>query len=393
MYEAFYRLKAKPFQLNPDPKFFYRSKGHQRAMAYLRYGLQLGQGFIVVTGDVGTGKTMLVNTLFKEIAGKGGITAAKIVSTNLQEHDLLQLIASSFELPYEGMTKAQLLKNLESYFRASMDQGMRVLLVVDEAQNLPRSSLEELRMLSNFEHNGEPVAQSFLLGQREFRSTMRSPGLEQLRQRVIAAYHLRPLTEMETKDYITHRLTTVDWQHDPTIDDDVFPGIYAFTRGVPRRVNTLMDRLLLNCFLEERHDIDPDLLANVVTEIELERGDADEDDSAAENDLADRTTRKMSSSGATGVAPAAPMASGADTVEFGKLEQRLGAMQRAVDSISRRLEMRIDETAPAYRQQPPPNSPSPESRGSAPTLWLAVLVVGVALLSVGATALFFLLRS
>lgn len=392
MYEAFYRLKAKPFQLNPDPKFFYRSKGHQRAMAYLRYGLQLGQGFIVVTGDVGTGKTMLVNTLFKEIAGKGGITAAKIVSTNLQEHDLLQLIASSFELPFEGMTKAQLLKNLESYFRASMDQGMRVLLVVDEAQNLPRSSLEELRMLSNFEHNGEPVAQSFLLGQREFRSTMRSPGLEQLRQRVIAAYHLRPLTEAETRDYITHRLTTVGWEHDPTIDDDVFPGIYAFTRGVPRRVNTLMDRLLLNCFLEERHDIDPDLLANVVTEIELERGDADEDDGIAEDDVVDRTTRKSSSS-ATGVAHAAPVVTNADTVEFGKLDQRLSAMQSAVDSISRRLEMRIDETALPYRQQPPPPNPGPESQGPAPTLWLAVLVAGVALLSVCATAAFFLLRS
>ncbi|MCC6201470.1 MAG: AAA family ATPase [Gammaproteobacteria bacterium] len=389
MYEAFYGLQAKPFQLNPDPRFFYRSTGHQRAMAYLRYGLQLGQGFIVVTGDVGTGKTMLVNTLFKEIAGKG-IAAAKIVSTNLQEHDLLQLIASAFDLPFEGQSKAQLLKNLELFFRASMEEGRRVLLVVDEAQNLPRSSLEELRMLSNFDHNGQPLAQSFLLGQREFRSTMRSPGLEQLRQRVIAAYHLRPLNDVETRDYVTHRLQTVGWHSDPKIHDDVYAGVHAFTRGVPRRINTLMDRLLLNCFLDERHEIDPDLLANVVTEIELERGEADDDHSGDEEPA--ETPPRRPAAAITGAAAAAPVAPG-DSVELGKLEQRLGAMQRAVDSISRRLELRIDETAPSYRQPPPSAMPGPALQGSKQMLWLAVLLAGVAVLSICATAAFFLLRS
>ena len=194
MYHEYYKFTGRPFQLNPDPTFYFQSKGHQRAMAYLRYGIQQEQGFIVVTGDVGTGKTMLVNNLFKELESKP-IVAAKIVSSNVGENDLLRLIAASFDLPYEGSSKAALLKDLESFFKARKKEGKRVLLLVDEVQNLPRDSLEELRMLSNFDYEGEPLVQSFLLGQREFRTVMRAPGLEQLRQRVLAAYHLKPLSD------------------------------------------------------------------------------------------------------------------------------------------------------------------------------------------------------
>ena len=277
MYEEFYGLTGKPFLLNPDPKFFFQSTGHKRAMAYMRYGLQQEQGFIVVTGDVGTGKSMLVSNLFKEIEGKD-LVAAKIVSTNVKDVDLLRLISAELNLPHERKSKAALLTQLEEFFRTSVEDGKRVLLVIDEAQNMPRSAIEELRMLSNFEMDGKPLAQSFLLGQREFRVIMRAPGLEQLRQRVIAAYHLKPLSIGEVQQYIQHRLGIVGWDNDPAIDEEVYERIFALTSGVPRRINTLFDRLLLTGYLDESHQISIDHLETVRSEIEAEQGeDADDD--------------------------------------------------------------------------------------------------------------------
>jgi general secretion pathway protein A len=257
MYEAHFNLTGKPFQLNPDPRFFFRSQGHKRALSYMRYGLQQEQGFIVVTGDVGTGKTMLVNNLFREIEGQG-VVAAKIVSSNVKDLDLLRLIAAEFDIPIERASKASLLRDLEARFTACREEGKRVLLVVDEAQNLPRSALEELRMLSNFDHNGVPLVQSFLLGQREFRGILRAPGLEQLRQRVIAAYHLKPLSPAEIKSYIEYRMRKVGWTDNPLIEEPVFQRIYDFTGGVPRRINTLFDRTLLNCYLDDSPRHQPD---------------------------------------------------------------------------------------------------------------------------------------
>ena len=277
MYEAHFKLTGKPFQLNPDPRFFYRSQGHKRALAYMRYGLQQEQGFIVVTGDVGTGKTMLVNNLFREIENQR-VVAAKIVSTNVKDLDLLRLIAAEFDIPFEKASKANLLRQLEGYFKACRVDGKRVLLVMDEAQNLPRSALEELRMLSNFDHDGTPLVQSFLLGQREFRGILRAPGLEQLRQRVIAAYHLKPLSAAEIKLYVEHRMRKVGWNNDPIIDDAVYQCIYEVTGGVPRRINTLFDRTLLSCYLDDGHYITRQTLDAVCEEIAGEEGSDDQID-------------------------------------------------------------------------------------------------------------------
>ena len=270
MYESFFQLSGKPFQLNPDPRFFFRSTGHKRAIAYMRYGLQQEQGFIVVTGDIGTGKTMIVNNLFGEIEEQN-LVAAKIVSTNLRDVDLLRLIAAEFGLTFERKTKASLLHDLEEFFKSARDAGKRVLLVIDEAQNLSRSALEELRMLSNFDYHGAPLVQSFLLGQREFRSVLRAPGLEQLRQRVIAAYHLRPLAEAEIQNYIEHRLRTVGWEENPAVDNVVYKRVFAATGGVPRRINTLFDRIMLNCYLDEAHRITFEMADAVCTEVEAEQ--------------------------------------------------------------------------------------------------------------------------
>lgn len=271
MYETFFGLTGKPFQLTPDARFFFKSVGHQRALAYMRYGLQQAQGFIVITGDVGTGKSMLVTTLSREL-DPAKLLAAKIVSSHLDHEQLLSVVAGALGLPFEGRSKAALLMDIEQFCRAAMDRGQRVVVVVDEVQNLPVDGLEELRMLSNVEYRGQPIVQSFLLGQREFRHTLRSPGLEQLRQRVIAAYHLRPLAEAEVRKYIQHRLKTVGWRDDPRIEEGVYGLVRHATGGVPRRINLLMDRLLLNCALDELHYVDEDKAREIIREVEIEVG-------------------------------------------------------------------------------------------------------------------------
>ncbi len=269
MYESFYKLSAKPFQLSPDPKFFFGSRGHKRAMSYLRYGLTQGEGFIVITGGVGTGKTTLVRTLFSELS-KENIIAAQLVTTHLQADDTLRMVAASFGLAHEGASKASILKNLEIFLTARAREGKRVLLVVDEAQNLPVESLEELRMLSNFETGGRSLLQSFLLGQNEFRNTMQSASLEQMRQRVIAAYHLDPLDAEETKAYIEHRLQLVGWDNNPEISRAAHQLIFEATAGVPRRINTFCDRLLLFGYLEELTVLDESHVNEVAKELNQE---------------------------------------------------------------------------------------------------------------------------
>lgn len=254
MYENFYGLSAKPFQLTPDPRFFFLSSGHKRAMSYMSYGLSQGEGFIVVTGNIGTGKTTLVKSLFDEL-DHNKLIAAQLVTTQIDEFDLLRLVSAAFDLPFIGLEKAELLTQFERFLQSASEQGKRVLLVVDEAQNLPLRSLEELRMLSNYNFQGDPVLQSFLLGQQEFRITLQSPKLEQLRQRVIASCDLRPLKLEETRDYVIHRLKTVGWQNNPRFDDAVFEKLHEHSGGVPRRLNLLADRVLLFGFLEELQEL------------------------------------------------------------------------------------------------------------------------------------------
>ena len=269
MYENYYQLRDKPFQLNPDPRFFFASKGHKRAFAYLEYGLSLGEGFIVITGDVGAGKTLLVKSLLKKLEN-GSYLIGQLVSTQLDADDTLRSVAASFGLQAEGLTKSALLKSLEDYLRQAVRQNRRPLLIVDEAQNLNHRAVEELRMLSNFHENDKPLLQSFLLGQPEFRDTIQSPEMLQLRQRVIASYHLGPLDRSETIQYIVHRLNTAGWQGNPAFSEDAFDLIHQFSAGVPRRINTLCDRLFLFGYLEERNLLDSAAVQEVIGDLRQE---------------------------------------------------------------------------------------------------------------------------
>ena len=271
MYESFYGLTGKPFQLNPDPAFFFGSRGHKRAFAYLQYGLYQSEGFIVITGEVGAGKTTIVRSLLEQL-DRTKVVAAQLVSTQLDAEDMLRSVAAAFGLPIKSVDKAELLAALEAFLCSLVTERKRALLVVDEAQNLTARAVEELRMLSNFQLGEHALLQSFLVGQPELRQLMQGPQMQQLRQRVIASYHLGPMDQQETQAYVEHRLKHVGWSGDPSFDPSAFDAIYSFAAGIPRRINTMCNRVLLAGYLAEKHTITAADIDAVVTEIKQEFG-------------------------------------------------------------------------------------------------------------------------
>lgn len=269
MYEGFYNLNKKPFQLNADTDFFFNSEVHRRALAYMRYGLKQGEGFVVIIGKPGTGKTILFKELVKSL-NADSITTGIMVSSQVGADDLLKIISATFGLPYDNEDKSALLTRIHRFFMQQARDGKRTLMIVDEAQNLPKDSLEELRMLTNFELSGKPIFQIFLVGQPELRESLVLPEMEQLRQRIVASYLLKPLNEEETKSYILFRLEKAGWKQMPQFEDDVFNLICNYTKGIPRRINTLCDRALLFGYLEELKIIDSNAITKVISEIEEE---------------------------------------------------------------------------------------------------------------------------
>jgi general secretion pathway protein A len=265
MYENYYGLDSKPFQLTPDPSYFFASKWHKRAMSYLQYGLSQAEGFIVITGDIGTGKTTIANSLLAEL--EDNIFAVQIVTPKLSPDELVKMVANKFGIHTHGNTKSDILSDLEKFLIQLHQQGRRALLLVDEAQNLPLETIEELRMLSNFQANGKPLLQSFLLGQEELQPILRAPNMEQFRQRIVASCHLAPLTDTECQAYIEYRLHHAGWNRGVLFSAAAYDRIYQFTHGVPRKINTLMDRVLLYGFLEELESLDENAVENVVKEV------------------------------------------------------------------------------------------------------------------------------
>jgi putative secretion ATPase (PEP-CTERM system associated) len=292
MYLDYYNLRGLPFQLNPDHRFFFESRQHKKAVSYLEYGLIQGEGFIVITGEVGTGKTTLIDHMLSQHQDEN-LVMAKVVTTQLEAEDFLRLVLLAFGVPPDGLDKATILTRFEAFLADNHRNGRRSLLFVDEAQNLPLSSLEELRMLSNFQADHTSLLQSILVGQPQFRQKLFSKDLEQLQQRVIAAHHLWPLDADETRNYIEHRLHRADWQGDPSFTDQALMMIHEQTGGVPRKINVLCNRLLIYGSLENLHRFSADVVRDVSLDLRSESLATDSalphrepEDPAAENPVA-----------------------------------------------------------------------------------------------------------
>lgn len=270
MYDQFYGLSARPFQLTPDPRFWFESATHRTAMSYLGYGLAQGEGFIVITGEVGSGKTTLVGHVLQSI-DPSRMTAARLVSTQIADADLLRLVCDAFGIAIASPAKSDALSAIETFLHEEARAGRRVLLIVDEVQNLAISALEELRMLSNFQLGETPLMQIFLLGQPEFRPTLASPQLEQLRQRVIATHHLEAMLPEEVEPYLIHRLSLVGWKEDPVFAPSVYEELWHASNGIPRRVNTIASRLLLHGAVEDLHELDGEDVKTVVADMGLSK--------------------------------------------------------------------------------------------------------------------------
>jgi putative secretion ATPase (PEP-CTERM system associated) len=268
MFEQFYGLTARPFQLTPDPRFWFESATHRTAMSYLGYGLAQGEGFIVITGEVGSGKTTLVGHVMQSI-DPSRLTAARLVSTQVADADLLRLVADAFGIAIASPAKSDALAAIETFLHEEARAGRRTLLIVDEAQNLAISALEELRMLSNFQLGETSLLQIFLLGQPEFRETLASPAMEQLRQRIIATHHLEAMLPEEIEPYLIHRLSLVGWREDPVFAPSVYDELWRASDGIPRRLNGIVSRLLLYGAVEELHELDGDHVRAVVADMGL----------------------------------------------------------------------------------------------------------------------------
>ncbi|AQR75614.1 AAA family ATPase [Sphingomonas sp. LM7] len=267
MYDDHYGLSGRPFQLTPDPRFWFDTATHRKAMAYLGYGLSQGEGFVVITGDPGVGKTTLMGHLLGEIDSER-LNVIKIVSTQLRPEDLLQTVCAGLEIDATGASKAAMLASIEHGLHEVARSGRRTLLIIDEAQALPAESLEELRMLSNFQAGGYPLLQIFLLGQPEFRLTLQDGKLDQLRQRVIAMHHLAPMDANEVEPYLLHRLSCVGWRGKPRFTNDALAAMHRWSGGIPRRVNQLASRVLLFGAIERLDTFGAPELNAVITDLD-----------------------------------------------------------------------------------------------------------------------------
>ena len=254
MYEHFFNLSADPFRLSPDPRFCYKHPHYARAKAYMAYAFRRAEGFVMVTGQPGTGKTTLIGDMVEYLAEENA-AVANLVSTQLAADDMLRMVGNAFGVVTNKTDKSTILQCLQNCFLKCRRQRRRALLIVDEAQDLRAEAMEELRLLTNMQHEGMPLLQIFLLGQPELREKIQGSSMEPVHQRIIAASHLEPLPEEETRAYVEHRLKVVGWQGDPAISTAVFPIIYRFSGGIPRRINLFCNRLLLHAYVEREHRI------------------------------------------------------------------------------------------------------------------------------------------
>lgn len=266
MYESFFSLKEKPFQMTPDTRYFYPSAKHTDALNHMVYAIQDRRGFVVITGEIGSGKTTLSRVLFQKLDRR--TKTAIIRNTHLTAKDLVTQTLEELEISYRpGSTKTHLINLLNEYLIEQLRENNNVVLLIDEAQNLKPNVLEEVRMLSNLETEREKLIQIILMGQPELKSKLWLKELTQLRQRVTLHYHLLPLDEMETASYIAHRLHVAGVNGVPVFASTALPKIFQYTQGVPRLINGLCDQALLTGYVNEARTIGPEIIDEVASEL------------------------------------------------------------------------------------------------------------------------------
>lgn len=325
MYRSFYNLTCKPFDLIPNPDFMFLSKTHKKAITYLDYGIRERVGFILLTGEVGSGKTTIIRELVNKHLER--VVLAKIFNTNVNFEQMLSMINDEFDLPVQGKDKIEMLRDLNHFLVAQYAKGNQPLLIIDEAQNLTLETLEEIRMLSNLETSDSKLLQIILVGQPELRSLLARPELRQLRQRISIQCNLQPLNRQEVEEYIYHRLQVAGNRDALSFSPAALGLMYKYCCGIPRLVNIICDFLLLAAFSEETHEINEELVRDIVGDLDFNNHFwAQDPELQVPNPLA----------AVPGVVPAMPAYWSEDRIDdlFGKLNQRLeeyekGALQAA----------------------------------------------------------------
>ena len=266
MYLDFFELEKYPFQLKPDPAFLYLSKAHARAKAYMEYTIWNQDGFLVITGEIGSGKTTLIKELLSGL--DDSIVVATIHQTQLDEIEFLQAFLGNFDIEAWDARKPELLSLLKKFLTQQKDLGKRVLLIVDEAQHLSKKALEEIRLLAGMEIDGEEVLSFILVGHPELMDSINAPEMEQLSQRVRLRYHISELQEGEIQDYINTRMELAGSSHPGIFPESLLPVIYDYTGGIPRLINILCHAALMTACVEEVHEVSEDILRTAAKELE-----------------------------------------------------------------------------------------------------------------------------
>lgn len=262
MYESHFGFSEKPFSLIPDPEYLYLSKKHKAGLAMLEYGLHEQSGITVITGDVGAGKTTLIRYLLRTI-DYSQLTVGFITNTHRSFGDLMSWVASSFDIPHKDKDRVTLYRELQEFFIQEYASGKRVVLVVDEAQNVDADALEELRLLSNINAEKDQLIQIILVGQPELYDVLRRPELSQIAQRVSAEYNIRPLDSEETVEYVRHRVNVAGGSR-YVFDIFAILAIFYFSGGVPRLLNTLCDYALVHAYAQDKDVVDVEVAMEVV---------------------------------------------------------------------------------------------------------------------------------
>jgi general secretion pathway protein A len=268
MYESFFNLRSKPFDLLPNPEFLFLSKSHKRALTYLDYGIRERTGFILLTGEIGSGKTTIIRDLIKKRHDR--VVLSKVFNTHVDFDHLIAMVNDDFGLPVQGKDKIALLRDLNDFLIDQYARGNKPTLIIDEAQNLTPELLEEIRMLSNLETDDAKLLQIIMVGQPELRRTLALPCLLQLRQRISINCHINPLSRPEVQEYIMHRLHIAGNREAVTFSREAVDIIFTYSRGIPRLINIICDFLMLSAFAEEAKQIDVEMVQDIIGDLDFE---------------------------------------------------------------------------------------------------------------------------